>query len=152
MIDNLSGKYFFLSNYYNCYLTYEDVIYCSTEAAFQAAKTLNRQERVEIAKMNPAEAKAAGQKLALRSDWEDVKDQVMYDVCYAKFTQNEYMHLKERLLATGDEEIVECNTWHDNCWGDCKCDACKSIKGENRLGKILMKIREEIRSDQTHSM
>ena len=146
MINDFSEKYFFLSNFYNCYLVYEGVIYCSTEAAFQAAKTHNFEERNRIARLSPSDAKKAGRKLELRPDWEDVKDRVMYDVCLAKFTQNDSLRLKERLLATGDEELVEGNTWHDNCWGDCHCEKCKNVKGENRLGKILMKIREELKS------
>lgn len=147
MINNFSEKHFFLSNFYNCYLTYEGVVFCSTEAAFQAAKTLDISERERIARLSPSDAKKAGRKLAIRPDWEDVKDKVMYDVCLAKFTQNDSLRLKERLFATGDEELVEGNTWHDNCWGDCSCEKCKNIKGENRLGKILMKIREELRNE-----
>ncbi len=38
-------------------------------------------------------------------------------------------------------EIVEYNHWHDNFWGDCLCDRCKHIDGENMLGKMLMAIR-----------
>ena len=147
MIKDFTEKYFFLSNFYNCYLTYEGVVYCSTEAAFQAAKTLDISEREKIARLSPSDAKKAGRRLVLRPDWEDVKDKVMYDVCLAKFTQNDSLKLKERLLATGDEELVEGNTWHDNCWGDCSCDKCKDVIGENRLGKILMKIREELKND-----
>ena len=144
MISEFTKDNFFLSNFYNVYLEYEGIIYCSTEAAFQAAKTLIPTTRAKIARMSPSDAKKAGRSLALRSDWEDIKDKVMYDVCYAKFSQNE--HLKDRLLATGDEELIEGNTWHDNCWGNCICEKCKDIKGENRLGKILMRIREELRN------
>ena len=147
MIDNFTNEYFFLSNFYNCYLTYEGIIYCSTEAAFQAAKTLDVAERERIARMSPSDAKKAGRKLVLRPDWEDVKDKVMYDVCFAKFTQNDSFRLKERLLATGDKKLIEGNTWHDNCWGDCSCEKCREIAGENRLGKILMQIREELRNN-----
>lgn len=147
MIKDFTEKYFFLSNFYNCYLTYEGTIYHSTEAAFQAAKTLDISERERIARLSPSDAKKAGRKLVLRPDWEDVKDKVMYDVCLAKFTQNDSLRLKERLLATGNEALIEGNTWHDNCWGNCSCDKCKNIVGENRLGKILMKIREELKND-----
>ena len=54
--------------------------------------------------------------------------------------------LREKLLATGNEELVEGNTWHDNIWGNCSCDCCKKIEGQNKLGKLLMQVREEIRS------
>ena len=143
MISDFSRENFFLSNFYNAYLDYEGVVFCSTEAAFQAAKTLDVEERKKIARMSPSESKKAGRKVALRRDWESVKDKVMYDVCLAKFTMNE--SLKERLLATGDEELVEGNEWHDNYWGNCTCDNCKDIPGRNQLGKTLMKVRADIR-------
>lgn len=143
MISDFSRENFFLSNFYNAYLDYEGVVFCSTEAAFQAAKTLDIEERKKIARMSPSESKKAGRKVALRRDWESVKDKVMYDVCLAKFTMNE--SLKERLLATGDEELVEGNEWHDNYWGNCTCDNCKDIPGRNQLGKTLMKVRADIR-------
>lgn len=123
----------------------------STEAAFQAAKSDNKDVRFEFMKMSPASAKKAGRTVALRSDWEDVKDEVMYDVCMSKFRDNDELHLTEKLLATGDAELVEVNTWHDNYWGDCSCEKCKDIKGRNQLGKTLMRIRDELKSSDSAS-
>lgn len=54
--------------------------------------------------------------------------------------------LKKKLLATGDALLIEGNTCHDNYWGDCKCEKCKDIKGENRLGQLLMQVREELKN------
>lgn len=71
----------------------------------------------------------------LRPDWEEVKDDVMYTVCKAKFLQNP--GLLKKLLDTGDAELIEGNTWNDQIWGVC------NGSGENRLGKILMRIRDE---------
>lgn len=144
MIDSFTRDYFFLSNFYNVYLEYEGIIYCSTEAAFQAAKSLDISEKMCIARMSPSDAKRAGRKIQLRPDWEEIKDKVMYDVCYEKFTNNDALHLKERLLETGKEELIEGNTWHDNYWGNCTCEKCKNIAGQNKLGKILMEIRKEL--------
>lgn len=144
MIDSFTRDYFFLSNFYNVYLEYEGIIYCSTEAAFQAAKSLDISEKMRIARMSPSDAKKAGRKVQLRPDWEEIKDKVMYDVCYKKFIDNDALHLKERLLETGKEELVEGNTWHDNYWGNCTCEKCKNIAGQNKLGKILMEIRKEL--------
>lgn len=147
MIDSFSEKYFFLSNFYNVYVEYDGTIYCSTEAAFQAAKTMDMAERARIASLSPSDAKRAGRRLQLRPDWESVKDKVMYDVCFAKFTTNDSFRLRERLLETEDEELIEGNTWHDNYWGNCTCDKCKNIPGRNQLGKTLMRIRDELRSE-----
>lgn len=49
--------------------------------------------------------------------------------------------LAEALLATGDAELIEGNTWCDNIWGNCTCSKCAKTPGENRLGKLLMEIR-----------
>lgn len=74
----------------------------------------------------------------MRPDWELVKYDVMYEVCMAKFTQNP--DLLSKLLATGDAELIEGNTWGDRVWG---VDIHRGI-GENHLGKILMRIRSEL--------
>ena len=55
--------------------------------------------------------------------------------------------LRDLLLATGDEELVEGNYWHDNEWGNCTCPRCKNIPGKNKLGKLLMQVREEIKNN-----
>jgi predicted NAD-dependent protein-ADP-ribosyltransferase YbiA (DUF1768 family) len=69
----------------------------------------------------------------------------MYEICYAKFSQN--VELKEKLLATGNKHLIEGTYWHDNCWGDCYCEDCVDIVGENRLGEILMEIRSDLRGE-----
>ena len=56
--------------------------------------------------------------------------------------------LKRMLIETGDEELIEGNNWHDNFFGSCYCDRCGN-KGENNLGKILMKIRNNIKGDKS---
>ena len=54
--------------------------------------------------------------------------------------------LAEDLLSTGDLELIECNNWHDNFWGSCSCPKCND-SGLNHLGKILMKIRFELKQN-----
>jgi ribA/ribD-fused uncharacterized protein len=140
MINNFRGKYFFLSNFYECEVTFEGITYQNTEAAFHAQKTLNVEERKKFATLNPSEAKKAGRKLNLRSDWEVIKTRVMYDVCKAKFLQNP--ELKKKLLETGTEYLEEGNDWGDYFWGTV------NGVGENRLGYILMQIRDELRRNR----
>ncbi|MCR5541099.1 MAG: NADAR family protein [Ruminococcus sp.] len=137
MIDKFTDEYFFLSNFFESKVTYEGITYLNNEAAFQAMKTLDENERKAFAELDPDAAKKAGRKISLRSDWEDVKTELMYEICKAKFTQNN--DLAEKLLATGDEELVEGNNWNDKIWGKVNGE------GENRLGVILMRIREELR-------
>ena len=57
----------------------------------------------------------------------------------------EILNFKNRLLATGDELLVEGNYWHDNYFGFCYCEKCSQLPKHNQLGKILMRIREELK-------
>ena len=74
MIDNFKNKYFFLSNFYLSPVKFEGLVYPSVEHAFQAAKTLDKEERKEFAILKtPSDAKKKGRHCQLRSDWEEVK-------------------------------------------------------------------------------
>lgn len=140
-IGPFSGKYRFLSNFYTCKIIYDDREWNSTEHIFQAMKTLdfNGQERVRAATVSGS--KALGRKIKLRSDWESVKDEVMYEAIKAKFTQNP--ELLQRLLDTGDDYLIEKSSWCDNIWGSCTCVKCGD-EGQNRLGLALMRLRSEL--------
>lgn len=148
MINSFDKSNSFLSNFFNSPVTYEGIKYLNNEAAFQSAKTMDMNIRKKFATMNPSEAKKTGRQLTLREDWEQIKDKVMYDVCYAKFTQN--LNLKTLLLETEEEELVEGNWWHDNYWGNCSCPKCQSIEGKNHLGLILMKIRKQLQGEKNY--
>jgi len=136
MIDNFRGEYTFLSNFFICPITYEGLNFPSVENAFQASKTLNLSERVYFTRISAVEAKREGRKLSLRPDWEEVKIKILTDLIKLKF---QIPDLRQRLLSTNNEELVEGNTWNDTFWG-----VCNGI-GQNNLGKILMMIREEIK-------
>jgi NAD+ synthase len=135
-IDNFKGTYAFLSNFYNAPVTYDGIAYSNNEAAFQAQKCTDDTVKAMFANLNPSQAKRLGRSVQLRPDWELVKYDVMYEICKAKFEQNE--DLRDLLIATGDAYLEEGNTWNDRCWGTCKG------VGENNLGKILMRVREEL--------
>lgn len=145
MIDNFRKEYGFLSNFSTAVVVFEGLTYPTTENAFQAAKCKNVEDRATFTGIEPTAAKSMGRTVELRSDWKDVQDDIMYQLLKSKFSIN---WLKKKLLATGEEEIVEGNWWHDNYWGVCNCDKC-SGKGKNILGKMLMRIREEIRKGET---
>ena len=155
VIDKFDGtEYGFLSNFHPCKVTYNGITYNHSEGAFQAQKTLNEEERQFISTLTPGKSKrACGRhglsengslfKIKLRADWEEVKDQIMYQIVKAKFEQNP--NLKEKLINTGSAELIEGTTWHDNYWGNCTCEKCKNIEGQNHLGKILMQVRNEFK-------
>ena len=135
VIDSFSGENAFLSNFFDTNIIFDGIMFTNSEAAFQAQKTLDLEERRQFALLHPSKAKRMGRKVTLRPDWEDVRLKVMEDICRAKFTQNE--ELKKKLIDTEDATLIEGNTWNDTFWG-----VCNGV-GENNLGKILMKIREE---------
>jgi ribA/ribD-fused uncharacterized protein len=73
----------------------------------------------------------------LRSDWETVKDDIMREALRAKFTQHQV--LRSLLLETSDAELIE-HTTNDSYWADGGDGT-----GKNRLGQLLMELREEFR-------
>lgn len=137
MIDSFSGEHEFLSNFAHSEIEYEGHTYPTVEHAFQAAKTLDDDERKSVReKKTPGQAKRAGRMVNLRPAWDNYRCIVMCELVRKKF-KNEY--LREKLLETGEEELVEGNSWGDQYWGSCKGE------GLNHLGRILMKVRREIR-------
>ncbi len=142
MIVEFDGEYAFLSNFYDSPIFYESITYPTNEHFFQAMKTLDIETRKAIAAApTPGAAKRMGRHVSLRPDWERVKVDVMRTGLMLKFTDAE---LAEKLLATGDEELVEGNWWHDNTWGNCHCTECSRKGGRNLLGMLLMELRKEL--------
>jgi ribA/ribD-fused uncharacterized protein len=143
IIDSFSGKYHFLSNFYLVDIMFSGEIYPSVEHAFQAAKTKNKDLRKKIRLANnPALARKYGRELQLRPDWEDMKLGVMLLLLQRKFKKIE---LKKYLLSTGKALLLEGNDGHDNQFGSCFCHKCENIRGENKLGKLLMLVRKQLR-------
>jgi hypothetical protein len=133
-----TGPYGFLSNMMSVPIVYKGRVYSSSEAAYQAQKCRNEQDKAQFAYIPGKKAKALGKALDRRDDFEQLKNQFMKEILTIKFRLPE---LKAMLLATGDLELVEYNYWGDTYWGVCRGE------GENHLGKILMEIRAEIRGD-----
>lgn len=137
VIDEFSGRWRFLSNFYPAVITWGYIVYPTVEHAFQSAKTFDMDIRQIIAAApTPGKAKRLGRKVMLRRDWDQVKIRIMLDLLQRKFANP---ILRMRLLATKDAQLVEGNDWGDVFWGVC------FGKGDNHLGKLLMKVREEIR-------
>ena len=133
MIDCFRNEYYFLSNFYPCEFVYKGIKYLNSEAAFQAQKCLSESEKKQFSTLSANQAKSLGRKVKLRKDWEEVKDDIMLDIVLTKFSTNFY--LKNKLLATKNEELIEGNFWGDRYWGQV------NGVGQNKLGKILMEVR-----------
>lgn len=137
-IDCFDGEYAFLSNFYDSPIERDGIVYPTNEHFFQAMKTLNPEEHRQIAAAaTPGKAKRLGRQVKLRPDWEEVKLQIMKEGLILKFFCNK--DLAKKLIATGNAELVEGNTWNDKFWG-----VCDGV-GENNLGKLLMEIREDLK-------
>lgn len=151
MINTFTGRWRFLSNFYPVKIEHRGITYPSVENFYVAMKVkedqvINNkfitapdcQELISRIK-NPAEAKKLGRIIKVRKDWDEIKFKIMEWGVNEKFKNPE---LSKMLIDTGEEELVEGNTWGDTYWG-----VCNNI-GENNLGKILMRVRDKIKSNQ----
>jgi ribA/ribD-fused uncharacterized protein len=128
------------SNFSQHPVTLKGKIWPTVEHYFQAQKFVgtDHEESIRLAK-SPMIAARMGRsrQRPLRSDWETVKDEVMREGLQAKFTQHHKLY--SLLLSTGDAELIE-HTRNDTYWGDGG-----DGRGKNRLGKLLMELRAELR-------
>jgi len=112
----------------------------TTEHYFQSQKFPETEHCDQIRQAKtPKDAAKMGRERSrpLPKDWEQVKDDIMRKAVLRKFET--HAEIREILLATGDEEIVE-NAPGDYYWG-CGKDG----SGKNMLGQILMEVRDILR-------
>lgn len=139
VIDSFTGKYSFLSNFSPHPVFAFGRGWKTAEHAYQGAKTAIPSERDYVAlQQTPGKAKRAGRKVTLIEGWDEVKIDMMTIIVRKKFSQ--HPDIQKKLIDTGDAELIEGNHWGDKYWGVCDGE------GENHLGKILMQIREELKS------
>jgi ribA/ribD-fused uncharacterized protein len=112
----------------------------SVEHFYQAQKftepALHKRIR-ELPNGSAAKDFAHKNRALIRPDWDGVKDDLMLRASRAKFAQ--HPHLRDLLLATGDEALIECAPT-DYYWGEGRDGT-----GQNRLGRILERVRAELR-------
>lgn len=138
-ILEFKDEFRFLSNFYYCSFTWNGFNWSSSEAAYQAAKSLDYSDWIYISQLSPSQSKKYGKQIKLREDWETIKYKIMYQIVYSKFSQNEL--LKSRLKSTKNAILEEGNNWGDKIWGVCPPG---SGIGQNALGNILMLVRGEL--------
>jgi ribA/ribD-fused uncharacterized protein len=132
-IRRFAEEWAFLSNFAEAEVELEGVQFPTVEAAFQAAKTTVEAEREAIRQAaTPGRAKRLGRKATLRAGWEAMRVEVMRGLLVQKF---QIPALRAALLATGQAELVEGNTWGDVFWGVCEGE------GQNVLGRLLTEVR-----------
>lgn len=138
-IKGFFGEYRWLSNFEPCKVFYEGLEYSSSENAYQAAKSLDLEVKLEISKLSPSDSKKISKKIEIRPDWEEIKYEVMFSVVFDKFTRNK--ELKKKLLSTGNKYLEETNHWNDKFYGVCNGD------GLNVLGNIIMEVRRILKNN-----
>jgi len=135
-----SGPHGFLNNFKKARMFIYGRWWNNVEAPYQSQKTLDIGEQLQIWEADtPRKARDLGQKVTLRSNWDKVKDQVMYECVLAKFLQN--ADLRRELMKTDPEVLVE-DSPIDSYWG-CGKDGT----GKNMLGLTLMKVRQELKGE-----
>ncbi|CAF1048922.1 unnamed protein product [Adineta steineri] len=131
------------SNFYISPIELDGYTWPTTEHYFQAQKYISNethfQNILQLATPREAFAYVRTHKSARRPDWDDVKDEIMFKACLAKFQQ--HPKLKELLLSTGDRTIVE-HTTNDSYWADGGDGT-----GRNQLGITLMKVRHNLKDN-----
>jgi len=154
MIEGFFDEYRWLSNFCEVDIEYEGIKYTSVEHYYVALKINEPQTfkvndelidfdvqeaREFVSKLEtPGKAKKFGQKeINIRKDWDSVKISIMEYGLRQKYSQEPF---KGKLIHTYPKKIIETNWWNDTYWG-----VCDGV-GKNVLGKLIMKIREEIRN------
>ncbi|KQO98208.1 NADAR family protein [Leifsonia sp. Leaf264] len=129
IIPEFVGQYRFLSNFH------VEADGKTVEHRFQAAKATTPEDHARVmAAVDPNKAKYAGRSIQLRTDWEQVKVQIMVGLLQQKFADPE---LRQKLADTGTAYLQEGNHWNDRYWGVDR----KTGIGRNVLGHSLMLVR-----------
>lgn len=156
--DESKGEYRHFSNMSQHSITIDDVEYKTVEHYFQSMKAREFEDeemyRKIVATKTPKSAKAIGRKVSNFKPevWDKKKDEVMEKGVRTKFVQ--HPTLRKILLETGDKTIGEANP-RDTYWGigtSMNLERAKfpsKWRGKNMMGKLLMKLRDDFRAEET---
>ncbi len=137
----VNDDYGFMSNFAPYSFSDGSRIWPTSEHYFQAQKFLVPQIQEKIRQIvSPMDAALEGRNRQnpLRTDWEEVKDKVMLQALRMKFSQNP--EIAKGLVATGDAILIE-HTRNDDYWANGGDGS-----GKNKLGLLLMQVREELKN------
>jgi ribA/ribD-fused uncharacterized protein len=138
---SVNSSYGFFSNFSPHRIFIEGEMWRTVEHYFQASKFEDNTVKEKIKELeSPMDAALLGRsrEMKIREDWEEVKEDVMYEAVKFKFFQ--HLDLKKELFLTQGALIIE-HTKNDSYWGDGGDGT-----GKNRLGAIIMKVRDEIKN------
>ena len=136
-------EFYPLDNFSSFKVEWNGYLYASLEEAYQAASFMGSDEEL-VEKVKKSHSADEAQRIAYanrdkqRTDWNEVKLEIMEELLRLKVEQNPYV--KKKLLQTENYLIVE-DSPKDSYWG-----WGEDRQGENHLGKLWMKLRNEIRN------
>ena len=148
-----ASQHSFLSNFAYAPIIEGDTLYPSAEHYYQARKCeyANEPEKMQkvIEAPTPLEAKQIADEIKETPEWRGSHDGIMEEVVAAKFAQNKELACK--LMETGVLSLNEAT--HNEHFGigvaiNSRAIKDKSYKGKNKLGKILMNIRDELNAER----
>lgn len=152
VIDQFSGEYAFLSNFYQGTVKYRGITFTTAEHAYQCQKIPEKLwHKINSIKL-ARNAKLAVKTMLHDKDrgfawdqaaWDAKKVDIMLEVLLRKFSNLGLWALLDR---TSPAELVEGNTWNDKFWGvPVDRHGFRTKPGENMLGKLLMHIRDDLK-------
>ena len=137
-------EFYPFDNFSSFKVEWNGYLFASVEEAYQAASFMGSDEEL-VEKIKKSHSADEAQRIAYanrdkrREDWDDVKISIMEELLRLKIEQNHYV--KKKLLQTGDYMIVE-DSPKDDFWG-----WGSNRDGQNNLGKLWMKLREELKNN-----
>lgn len=140
-IEEFQGEYRWLSNFMPVTIVLDGITYPSVEHAYVSAKcdSITWKQLCSNGGFTANKIKKAGSELPIIDNWDKIKVDVMTECLKQKFNQEPY---KSNLINTASKYIQEGNRWNDTFWGFC----LKTSLGENNLGKLIMKIRDDLQA------
>ena len=142
VIDRFDGEYGFLAMKAPAEIIVDGYVYSNVASAFYALG-VPEEYRGQFSWTNARQARKLYKELPHFTE-EFALENRLYRAAKAKFEQNK--KLKEKLLQTGELNIIYDTTGsHDNVLGRCQCKDCQKNEYQNLYGKILMRVREELR-------
>ncbi|NRB63767.1 MAG: NADAR family protein [Saprospiraceae bacterium] len=134
-------KYGEFSNFSPYGIDFDGLYYPTLEHYFQSQKFIDSKYSEKIRNVKtPKEASDLGKSrdYKIKDDWDEIKDDIMFTGLTRKFEIHQ--NLKDLLISTEDLLLIE-NSPFDNYWG-----IGKSGDGFNKLGILLMRIREIVKN------
>lgn len=132
------GELRWLSNFWPARVKFAGYTFPCVENAYQAGKCEHTDDIPRFLTIQPGQAKRLGRIVAQRHGFDNEKLDFMLNLLRQKFSHED---LKAKLLATGDTPIVEVNHWRDTFWG-----VTEEGVGQNKLGKLIGRVRNELRA------